>query len=219
MALRDFLNVSETLATPATSVRGGEEAAVAEVAGVAVATPRKSKTDGKCEADTALGNTKTASNPVPIAKSTGSAESIAEKSRDEERDSSFVPGNRATAIVATPATSIFNIGKAVEKARDSNTGELVPRRLAMVQPVRGDECRARLGSFRSRTIPQEIDLVDILCPAHSGGMKGLTFRVDQLPGLIRALLSVQEQALERGLLSRATTGEPRAEPDICATRD
>jgi len=109
----------------------------------------------------------------------------------------------ATVAVATPRNSKTDfIGdKAVAKARDLNTGDLVPYRLAMVAPVPGNELQARLGSFRSRKIPKEIHLVDILCPATSGGLKGLTFRVDQLPGLIRALLSVQTQALERGWLA------------------
>jgi hypothetical protein len=78
---------------------------------------------------------------------------------------------------------------------------VVPRLLAMVEPVPGDEFRAQLGSFRLRTNPQELHLVDILCPASSGGLKGLTFRVDQLPGLIRALLKVRNEAKESGLLS------------------
>jgi hypothetical protein len=70
---------------------------------------------------------------------------------------------------------------------------VVPRRLAMVEPVPGGEFRAQLGSFRLRTNPQELHLVDILCPA--------SFRVDQLPGLIRALLKVRNEAKESGLLS------------------
>jgi hypothetical protein len=80
----------------------------------------------------------------------------------------------------------------------------------MVEPVPSDEFQARLGSFRSRTNPQAIHLVDILCPAHSGGLKGLTFRVDQLPELIHALLSMQTQAPERGWFAppAATAQQP-----------
>jgi hypothetical protein len=78
---------------------------------------------------------------------------------------------------------------------------VVPRRLAMVEPVPGGEFRAQLGSFRLRTNPQELHLVDILCPASSSGLKGLTFRVDQLPGLIRVLLQAHNKAIESGLLS------------------
>ena len=41
-------------------------------------------------------------------------------------------------------------------------------------------------------------------------MKEVTFRVDQLPGMIRALLGVQLQALERELLSPpAATARPQ----------
>ena len=41
-----------------------------------------------------------------------------------------------------------------------------------------------------------------LCPAYSGGLKGLTFRVDQLPGLIHALQQAQAEAVERGLMEK-----------------
>jgi len=81
----------------------------------------------------------------------------------------------------------------------------MPHRLAMIEPVPGGHLRTQLASFRSKSNPQEIHLVDVLCPAHSGGMKGLTIRVDQLPGLMHALLSAQKQALERGLLSPPAT--------------
>ena len=91
---------------------------------------------------------------------------------------------------------------ALAKTRDPKTGEVVPRRLAMIKPVPGDEFQARLGSFRARTNPQTIDLVDILCPAHSGGLKGLTFRVAQLPQLIRALQQAHVEAVERGLIDK-----------------
>jgi hypothetical protein len=68
----------------------------------------------------------------------------------------------ATATPATPATPSFDSDKAVAMARDSKTGELVPRRLAMAEPLPSAELHARLGSFRSRTNPQAIHLVDIL---------------------------------------------------------
>jgi hypothetical protein len=41
-----------------------------------------------------------------------------------------------------------------------------------------------------------------LWPAYSGGLKGLTFRVAQLPGLIRALQQAQAGAVERGLIDK-----------------
>jgi hypothetical protein len=68
--------------------------------------------------------------------------------------------------------------------------------------VPGDELQARLGSFCSRTNSQAIHLVDILCPAYSGGLKGLTFRVGQLPQLIHALQQAQAGAVERGLIDK-----------------
>jgi hypothetical protein len=67
----------------------------------------------------------------------------------------------------------------------------------------GAQLRARLSRFRPKSHPHEIHLVDILCPAHSGGMKGFSIRVDQLPELIRALHEVQKDALAHGLLTPA----------------
>lgn len=217
MALRDLLFESgdvatATAATSATRETGRTET-VAKVAAVAVAKARDSKTDGVYEAIMALENATTAGKVIAEAKVGGVSASTIENSRDEACVSLCVSEHLAT---ATPATPPSNGDKAVERARDSKTGELVPRRLAMVEPMPGNELQARLGSFRSRTIPKEIHLVDILCPAHSGGMKGLTLRVDQLPELIRALQSVQTQALEHGLLSKATIGEPQSELDSCA---
>src|SRR5829696_170421 len=69
---------------------------------------------------------------------------------------------------------------ALAKTRNPKTGEMVPRLLAMVKPVPGDEFQARLDSFRSKKTSEETFLVDILCSVSSGGMKGLTFRLDQL---------------------------------------
>jgi hypothetical protein len=137
-----------------------------------------------------------------------------ENSKDQERDSFFVLESRATATVATPATPatpIFYGDKAVARARNPKTGELVPHRLAMVEPVPDYQLRVQLGSFRSKSNQQEIHLVDILCPAHSGGMKGLTFRIEQLPELICALLKVRNEAIERGLLSSDIPSD-QAEP-------
>jgi hypothetical protein len=88
------------------------------------------------------------------------------------------------------------------RARDPKTGEVIPRVLAMVAPPQSEEFSARVISFRPKRSPQEIPLVEILRPASSGGMKGLTFRVDQLPGLIRALQQAQAGAVERGLIDK-----------------
>jgi hypothetical protein len=79
-------------------------------------------------------------------------------------------------VAATPAT-VANVAKveqaedktlatlatvALAKPRDPKTGELVPNMLAMAEPLPSAEFQARLGSFRSRTNPQAIHLVDIL---------------------------------------------------------
>jgi hypothetical protein len=68
--------------------------------------------------------------------------------------------------------------------------------------VPGDELQARLGSFCLKKTSEEIHLVEILCPAASGGLKGLTFKVGQVPGLIRALQQTQAEAIERGLIEK-----------------
>jgi hypothetical protein len=103
MALRDWLFHSERVAT---GVCSPPCPGVAEVATVAVATPRKSKTDGAYEAVTALENANTAGKP-------------------------------------TPATAILTDSKPVATARDSKTGEVVPRRLAVAEPAPDDEFQAR----------------------------------------------------------------------------
>lgn len=178
----------------------------ADIADISDTIPATAATDmagtvANYAAVTALENAKAAGKPIPVAKATGVAVSTIENSRNQEHDSLFVSERLATATPAISATPCFVKSGAVTKTKNSKTGEVVPRRLAMVAPAAGDEFQARLGSFRLKTNPQEIHLVDIFCPAHSGGMKGLTFRADQLPELIRALLSVQTQALERGWLS------------------
>jgi len=86
------------------------------------------------------------------------------------------------------------------RARDPQTGDLVPRRLAMATPSPEAEFTAQLSPFNSSSIAQEVGLVDILCPASSGGMKGLSFRVSQLPGLLRVLLEVHDEAIAARLL-------------------
>jgi hypothetical protein len=72
----------------------------------------------------------------------------------------------------------------------------------MAELLESGEIQARLGSFRPKRSPQEIPLVDILCSASSSGLKGLTVRVDQLPGLIRALQQAHAEAVERGLIGK-----------------
>jgi hypothetical protein len=48
-----------------------------------------------------------------------------------------------------------------ELYRDPQTGDLVPRRLAMATPSPEAEFTAQLSRFNSRSIAQEVDLVDI----------------------------------------------------------
>jgi hypothetical protein len=86
--------------------------------------------------------------------------------------------------------------------RDATTGEVVPRELAKLEPLESEAFKAQLVRFRPRRNPEEIHLVDIVCPANSGGLKGLTFKVGRVPGLIRALQQVQTEAVKRGLLER-----------------
>ena len=86
--------------------------------------------------------------------------------------------------------------------RDATTGEVVPRLLAMAEPLASEAFKAQLVRFRPKRNPEEIHLVDILCPAASGGLKGLTFRVAQLPQLIRALQQAHVEAVERGLIDK-----------------
>jgi hypothetical protein len=205
MALRDRLYVSDPAATATSATNEPpEQGDVAKVADVAVASPGKSRTDGESEAVSALASAKAFDKPVPSAKLTGTAVSALEDSKGQERNLPFVRKDSPKVTLSTtgtPATSSFNASSAVAKARDPKTGELVPHRLAMIEPVPDSQLRARLSRFRPKSNAQEIHLVDILCPAHSGGMKGFSIRVDQLSELIRALLDAQEKALERGLLS------------------
>ncbi|HKH21799.1 MAG TPA: hypothetical protein VKB53_13140 [Gammaproteobacteria bacterium] len=74
--------------------------------------------------------------------------------------------------------------------------------MAAAAALPGNEFKARLGSFSTKRNPEIIPLVNIVAPAVGGGMKGLTFNVAQLPGLIRALQQVRVEAIERGLLGR-----------------
>jgi hypothetical protein len=88
------------------------------------------------------------------------------------------------------------------KDRDPNTGDVVPRALAKLEPPPSEAFTAKLVSFCPKRSPEAIPLVDIRCPANSGGMKGLVFKVSQVPGLIRALEEVQVEAVERGLIEK-----------------
>jgi hypothetical protein len=88
------------------------------------------------------------------------------------------------------------------KGLDPDTGDAIPRKLAMLEPTQGEAFTAKLVSFCPKRSPEAIPLVDIRCPANSGGMKGLVFKVGQVPGLIRALQQVQAEAVKRGLLER-----------------
>jgi hypothetical protein len=88
------------------------------------------------------------------------------------------------------------------KGLDPDTGDAIPRKRAMLEPTQGEAFTAKLVSFCPKRSPEAIPLVDIRCPANSGGMKGLVFKVGQVPGLIRALQQVQAEAVKRGLLER-----------------
>jgi hypothetical protein len=72
----------------------------------------------------------------------------------------------------------------------------------MLEPPPSEAFKAQLVRFRSRRNPDEIHLVDIVCPANSGGLKGLIFRVGQVSGLIRALHRIQAEAVKRGLIEK-----------------
>jgi|SRR5215217_5839054 len=88
------------------------------------------------------------------------------------------------------------------KDRDPDTGDVIPRELAKLEPPPSEAFKAQLVRFRPRRNPEEIHLVEILCPAASGGLKGLTFKVGQVPGLIRALQQAQVEAVKRGLIEK-----------------
>jgi hypothetical protein len=102
-----------------------------------------------------------------------------------------------------PAADIALAGLATSaKGLDPDTGDAIPRKLAMLEPTQSEVFAAKLISFCPKRSPEAIPLVDIRCPANSGGMKGLVFKVSQVPGLIRALQQVQAAAVERGLIEK-----------------
>ena len=105
-----------------------------------------------------------------------------------------------------PTADIALAGLATSaKGLDPDTGDAIPRKLAMLEPTQGEAFTAKLISFCPKRSPEAIPLVDIRCPANSGGMKGLVFKVGQVPGLIRALQEVQVEAIKRGLLAGDTS--------------
>jgi hypothetical protein len=100
-----------------------------------------------------------------------------------------------------PTADIALAGLATSaKGLDPDTGDAIPRKLAMLEPTQSEVFTAKFISFSPKRSPEAIPLVDIRCPANSGGMKGLVFKVSQVPGLIHALQQVQAEAVKRGLL-------------------
>src|SRR5215211_535635 len=94
-----------------------------------------------------------------------------------------------------PTADIALAGLATSaKGLDPDTGDAISRKLAMLEPAQSEAFTAKLVSFCPKRSPEAIPLVDIRCPANSGGMKGLVFKVSQVPGLIRALQQVQVKA-------------------------
>ncbi|HKF96504.1 MAG TPA: hypothetical protein VKB96_18325 [Gammaproteobacteria bacterium] len=91
--------------------------------------------------------------------------------------------------------------------RDPNTGAVVPNLMALAEPLPGGKIRARLGSYTIAAKAEVVQLVDIFAPAEGKnsdgetGMKGLTFRVVQLPELLRALHKVYIEAVKHKLIS------------------
>jgi len=91
-----------------------------------------------------------------------------------------------------------------EPLRDPATGEVAPNRMVFAEPLPGDKIRARLGTYTISNTAEVVQLVDIFAPAEGRtndgetGMKGLTFRVLQLPELLRALHKVYVEAVKRG---------------------
>jgi hypothetical protein len=88
------------------------------------------------------------------------------------------------------------------KDRDPDTGDAIPRELAKLEAPPSEAFTAKLVSFCPKRSPEATSLVDIRCPANSGGMKGLVFKVSQVPGLIRALQQIQAEAVKRGLIEK-----------------
>src|SRR5215208_1611579 len=108
-----------------------------------------------------------------------------------------------SADTVAPTADIAFAGLATSaKGLDPATGDAIPRKLAKLEPPPSEAFTAKLVSFCPKRSPEAIPLVDIRCPANSGGMKGLVFKVGQVPGLIHVLQQVQAEAVKCGLLER-----------------
>ncbi|HKF93745.1 MAG TPA: hypothetical protein VKB53_06720 [Gammaproteobacteria bacterium] len=139
-------------------------------------------------------NLKKLKRPADNADVSGKRQAEEAKTRTDSPDN---PDTVAPAL-PDPLAGLATLAKGL----DPDTGEAVPRKLAMVRPTPSKAFKAKLISFTPRRSPTPIPLVDIRCPAnYGGGMKGLVFNVSQLPGLIRELQRVQAEAVARGLLS------------------
>jgi hypothetical protein len=142
--------------------------------------------------DLLLANTQAAKEqPSEQPKSHADNPDTVDKRPSEHAKSHTDSADKALAGLATSA-----------KGLDPDTGDAIPRKLAMLEPTQSEAFTAKLISFCPKRSPEAIPLVDIRCPANSGGMKGLVFKVGQVPGLIRALQQVQAEAVKRGLLER-----------------
>ncbi|HKF93368.1 MAG TPA: hypothetical protein VKB96_01975, partial [Gammaproteobacteria bacterium] len=66
-----------------------------------------------------------------------------------------------------PTADIALAGLATSaKGLDPDTGDAIPRKLAMLEPTQGEAFTAKLISFCPKRSPEAIPLVDIRCPAN-----------------------------------------------------
>src|SRR5215210_1690123 len=132
----------------------------------------------------------------------GNAQAAKEQPSEQPKSHADSPDNPGT---VTPTANKALAGLATlasVKDRDPDTGDVIPRELAKLEPPPSEAFTAKLIGFCPKRSPEAIPLVDIRCLANSGGLKGLVFKVGQVPGLIRALEQVQAEAVERGLIEK-----------------
>jgi hypothetical protein len=126
---------------------------------------------------------------------------VSDKRQAAEAKTSTDSADSPDAVAPTADIALAGLATSA-KGLDPDTGDAIPRKLAMLEPAQSEAFTAKLVSFCPKRSPEAIPLVDIRCPANSGGMKGLVFKVSQVPGLIRALEEVQVEAVERGLIEK-----------------
>src|SRR5215208_7083900 len=115
---------------------------------------------------------------------------VSDKRQAAEAKTSTASADNPDTVAPTADIAFAGLATSA-KGLDPDTGEAVPRRLAMLESTQSEAFAAKLVSFCPKRSTEAIPLVDIRCPANSGGMKGLVFKVGQVPGLIRALQQVQ----------------------------